>query len=41
MWVGGRRVQIIVKLLDVFAVIALAIGQAEQALLKNGILLVP
>jgi len=36
-----RRVEVEVLLLDVLAVIALAVGQAIQALLQNRITLVP
>ena len=39
--VGGRPVQVEVQLLDVLAVIALGTGEAEEALLENGIALVP
>jgi hypothetical protein len=39
--VGRRAVEIEVILLDVLAVIALAVGQPEQALLENRILSVP
>src|SRR5262249_46442130 len=39
--VRGRAVEIEVVLLDVFAVIALAVGQAEQALLEDRIDAVP
>ena len=39
--VGRRIVQVEVILLDIFAVVALAIGEAEQALFQNGIFAVP
>ena len=39
--VGRRRVEVEVVLLHVLAVIALAVGQAEEALLEDGILAVP
>src|SRR5207302_1965293 len=39
--VGRHGVEIIVKLLDVLTVIALAIAQAEQALLQDRVLAVP
>ena len=38
---GGCGVEIVVAFLNVFAVVALAIGQAEQALFENGIAAVP
>jgi hypothetical protein len=38
---GGSSVEIIVKLFDVFAVVALRIGQAEEALFENGVLAIP
>jgi len=37
----GRTIQIEVVLLDILAVIALAVGESEQALFDNGILAVP
>jgi len=39
--VGRRRVEVEVVLLDVLSVVALAVGQAEEALLEDGILAVP
>jgi hypothetical protein len=39
--VGRRRVEIEVVLLDVLAVIAFAVGEAEQTFLENGIASVP
>ena len=41
--VGVRRrgVEVVVKLLDVLAVVALAVGQAEEAFLEDGIVAVP
>ena len=39
--VGRHRVEIVVELLDVLAVIALAVAQAEHALLQDRILAVP
>ena len=39
--VRGRAVEIEVVLLDVLAVVALAVGQAEQPLLQDGVALVP
>src|SRR5205085_517508 len=39
--VGRRGVEVEVILLDVFAVVALVAGQAEQALLEDRVLLVP
>jgi len=39
--VGRRRVEVEVVLLDVLAVVALAVGEAEEALLEDGILSVP
>ena len=36
-----RRVQVVVELLDVFAVISLAVGQPEKSLLQNRIALIP
>ena len=39
--VGGRRVQVVVVLLDVFAVVALGAGQAEEPLLDDRVLTVP
>ncbi len=39
--VGGRPVKVEVQLLDVLAVVALGAGEPEQALLEDGILLVP
>ena len=39
--VGRRAVEVVVELLDVLAVIALAVGQAEQALLEDRVLAVP
>jgi len=41
--VGMRRccIQVVIEFLDVLAVIAFAVGQAEQALLEDGISLVP
>jgi hypothetical protein len=38
---GRRAVEVEVVLLDVLAVIALAVGEAEQALLEDRILAVP
>ena len=38
---GGRRVEVIIKLLDVLAVVALRAGQAEQPFLQNRIFAVP
>ena len=35
------RIQIVVQLLDIFAVITLVAGHAEEALFKNRVLLVP
>jgi hypothetical protein len=39
--VGRRGIQIIIELLDVLAVIALAVGQTEQPLLQDRVLAVP
>jgi hypothetical protein len=39
--VGGRRVEVEVALLHVLAVIALAVREAEEPLLEDGILAVP
>jgi hypothetical protein len=39
--VGRRRIEIVVKLLDVLAVIALAVGQPEQPFLENQVAAVP
>jgi hypothetical protein len=39
--VGGRAVQVVVVLLDVFAVVALRSGQAEEPLFEDGVLPVP
>ena len=39
--VGGGGVEVVVQLLHVLAVVALAVGQAEQALLQEGVLAVP
>jgi len=39
--VSWRVVDVKVIFLDVFAMIALAVGQAEQAFLQNGVALVP
>src|SRR5262249_50046705 len=39
--VGRRAVEVEVVLLDVLAVIAFAVGQAEEALFDNGILAIP
>jgi len=36
-----RAVEVEIVFLDVLAVIALAVGQAEQALLENGVVAVP
>ena len=36
-----RRVEVVVALLDVFAVVALAVGQAEQPLLQDRVAAVP
>ena len=38
---GRSTVEIEVVLLDVFAVVALAIGQAEQSLLQNRVVAIP
>ena len=38
---GRRGVEVVVHLLDVFAVVSLAVRQAEQAFLENGIVAVP
>ena len=38
---GRRTVQVVIIFLDVFAVIALAVGQAERPLLQDRILAVP
>ena len=39
--VGRRRVEVVVVLLGILAVVALAVGQTEYALLENGIVAVP
>ena len=39
--VGRRRIQVEVVLLDVLAVVALAVGETEEALLENGVLAIP
>jgi hypothetical protein len=39
--VGRRRVEVVIELLDVFAVVALVIGESEEAFLENGIRAVP
>ena len=39
--VRGRRVQVVVALLDVLAVVAFAVGQAEQPLLQDRVVAVP
>ncbi len=39
--VGGRRVEIEVVFLHVLAVVTLAVGEAEEALLEDGVLTVP
>ena len=38
---GGRRVQVEIALLHVFAVVAFGVGQAEQALLEDRVPAVP
>src|SRR5947207_1189639 len=35
------RIKVVIDLLHIFAVVALAVGQAEQALLENGIAAIP
>src|SRR5262249_14332502 len=39
--VGGRGVEVVIQLLDVFAVVALGVAQAEQALLEDRVVPVP
>jgi hypothetical protein len=39
--VGRCGVQVVVALLDVLAVVPLAVGEAEEALLEDGVTLVP
>jgi hypothetical protein len=39
--VSGRGVEVVIQLLDVLAVVALRVGQAEEPLLEDGILAVP
>jgi hypothetical protein len=39
--VGGRAVEVEVVLLDVLAVVGLTVGESEQALLQDGVALVP
>ena len=39
--IGRHRVEIVVKLLDVLAVVALAIAETEHALLEDRVLAVP
>jgi len=39
--VGRRRVDVEVVLIDVLAVVPLAVGEAERALLEDGVPLVP
>src|SRR5260370_1867761 len=38
---GGRAVEVEVVFLDILAVVAFAVGQAEQPLLQNGVLAIP
>ena len=38
---GGRRIEVVVDLFDVLAVIALMAVQAEQPLLQNGVVIIP
>ena len=37
----GRSIQIVIEFLDIFAVIAFAVSQAEQAFFQNGIMSIP
>ena len=38
---GGGRVEVVVALLHILPVVALGTGEAEQALLEDGVLAVP
>ena len=39
--VGGRRIEVVIALLDVFSVVPFVVDEAEQSLLEDRILLVP
>jgi len=39
--VGGRGVEVVIEFLDVFAVVAFGVGEAEEAFLEDGVLFVP